>query len=106
MILADINAATDWAVAVAAFCGAFTAITGATVRIYRRGALLVRDTIREEISPLAAEVQLVKAQMYANGGMTLRDAVNRIESRQSHIEGEVEAVLRMVTPNHQTEENT
>lgn len=48
--------------------------------------------IGERIEPTAKKVSLLYAEMHPNGGSSLRDAVNRTETKVSSVDGKIERV--------------
>lgn len=100
-----ISGVPEFILAAAAFVAAVVTIVQVLNRwVVHPAGRQLRETIREEMGPLREELAEVKHQLHANGGLTLRDAVNRIEARQTRIEGEVDAVLRLVGRPNPTEE--
>jgi hypothetical protein len=68
------------------------AIFAGTYRFVLKPAARKVKTFAADVRDGLTDVQHIKAEMYPNGGGSLRDAVNRTEKRVDAIEGRVKAV--------------
>jgi len=88
---------TEYVLLIGSLIGAVVAMVGIVqrwvVQPLNRG---LRETIKEELSPISKRVEEIAREVTYNGGASLKDAVRRIENRQDRMEGQVDTLLRVV----------
>lgn len=85
------------------FLGALIGAVVAIVGIFRRwlidpAARSLRETIREELGPLAEKVDRIAYEVQYDSGESLKDKVRDLTGDVARLRGEIETVLRFVDP--------
>jgi hypothetical protein len=101
MFAAQIEGWPEWLIYAGALVGSVVAIVGILRRwVVEPVGRQLRDTIREELAPVQKRVDDIANEVQFNGGSSLKDAVRRIEHRQTRIEGQVDTIMQVVNPGH------
>lgn len=87
---------TEYVLLIGSLVGAVVAIVGIVQRwVIHPLSRSLRETIKEELSPISKRVEDIAREVTYNGGSSLKDAVRRIEQRQDRMEGQVDTLLRL-----------